>query len=70
MIGYFVTMVSEKSIHGNTTKGYTKLELILKESDQKMKKYLSRIEGKLDTALTEIKALINGMALQFNEIKS
>ena len=45
------------------------LESMYKESDQKWETTISRIEGKLDSALVEIKALINGITLQNNKIR-
>ena len=54
---------------------------MLKEVDQKREKDLSRIEGRLekdlskvedrqDTVVAKIKALINGVTCQYNEIRS
>ena len=45
------------------------LESMYKESDQKWETTISRIEGKLDSTLVEIKALINGITLQNNKIR-
>ena len=42
---------------------YKRLETILKEVDQKREKDLSLVEGRLDVALKEINALINGMTI-------
>ena len=43
---------------------------MLKESDRKRKKDLSKVEDWLDSALVEIKALNNGITIQLNEIQS
>ena len=64
-------LVSEPKNLGNMEEGihdYKRLELMLKESDQKRKNYLSRVECRLGLALVEIKSLINGIMLQHNEI--
>ena len=45
------------------THKYKRLKGMLKETDQKCEKDLERVESKLDTALKEIKALINGVTL-------
>ena len=52
------------------TRDYKRLESILKKKDQKREKDLSRVKGRLDTVLAEIKALINGITTQYNEIKN
>ena len=59
------------------TREYKRLEGMLKENEQKRDKDLSkvensiaRVEGRLDAALEEIKALINGMALQKNDLRT
>ena len=43
---------------------------MLKESDRKREKDLSKVEDRLDSALVEIKALNNGITIQLNEIQS
>ena len=65
-------MISESTILGNMaecTREYKKLELMFKESDQKMEKDLSRMEGKLDSTLVNIRTLINAITIQPKEIK-
>ena len=55
------------------TRDYKRIESMLKElkdSDQKQEKELFRVEGRLDAALDEIKAMINGVTLQCNDIRS
>ena len=42
----------------------------LKDNDHKQDKDLSRMESRLDLALSKIKALINGMTIQHNELRS
>ena len=49
---------------------YKRLEVMLKESDRKREKDLSKVEDRLDSALVEIKALNNGITIQLNEIQS
>ena len=66
-------MISEPTILDNMIEGtqkFKKLKLMLKESDQKMENDLSKMEEKLDLALTKIRTLINDIAIQHNEIKS
>ena len=59
------------------TRDYNRLESMLKESEQKRDKKitrvdgsLARVKGRLDATLEEIKSLIQGMTLQNNELKS
>ena len=48
------------------TREYKRLEGMLKEFDQKMEKDIARV----DAILKEIKAMINGMTFQQNEIRT
>ena len=66
-------LVSESKILGNMAEGthdYKRLESMFKESDQKRKNDLLRVECHLGLALAEIKSLINGIMLQLNEIRN
>ena len=72
MEGFHNNLVSEPEIL-NMAKGmsdYKRLELMLKENDKKWEKNLLKVERIIDVALEEIKSLINGMTLQYKEIKN
>ena len=63
-------MVLKQSILDHMDEGYKKMESMLQESDNKCERILARMERKLDIALEEIKSLINGVTLQYNQIRS
>ena len=58
------------TILGHMDEGYTKMESMLQENDNKCKRVLAKMKRKLDAALEEIKSLINGVTLQYNHIRS
>ena len=55
------------------TRDYKRLETMikdLKDNEQKRDKELSRVEGKVDAAMEEIKTMMSGMTIQYNDIRS
>ena len=59
------------------TRDFKRLENMLKESEQKCDRELKEIDqrrerdtARIDATLEEIKALINGMTYQYNDIRS
>ena len=52
------------------TRDHKKLEATIKEVDQKREKDSVRIEGKLDAAVDEIKSMIHGMTVQYNDLRN
>ena len=48
------------------TREYKRLEGVIKECDQKRERDIARV----DATLEEIKAMINGMTIQYNDIRN
>ena len=56
------------TILGHMDEGYTKMESMLQENDNKCEMVLAKMERKLDATLEEIKFMIKGVILQNNDI--